>query len=183
MVSEMKRHHHVIIAVVLGLFFWVVWSSLRAGRGPAALNQSPFLGDVIEPITIVEAMSFDDGGSKGLRISDARGKVKDICLEDTRMWEADPRILEGHHNIILNSFFPDGKHAQRVPISGVEERALLGLLERWVHQEPDAEELERRLRIYKRGEMSIDAFWSGLPDRSREKGIAISILRTLRARN
>jgi hypothetical protein len=50
----------VVLAVALS--FWATWSSLHLGRGPDPLDQSPFLRDVVEPITNVNAMSFDDGG-------------------------------------------------------------------------------------------------------------------------
>jgi hypothetical protein len=185
-VPKMKSLPRVIVASValaVALSLWAVRPSLRPGRGPAPLDQSPFLRDVVEPITIVNAMSFDDGGSKGLRFADARGAVRDVCLEDTRAWEDDPNVLEGHHNIILNSFFPHGDRARRVPISGAEERSLLGLLERWASQDPDAKELERRYGLYERGEIGIDAFWEGVPERHRLKETAVSILRALRARN
>jgi hypothetical protein len=182
----MRSLRRVIVAcaaLLLALSGWAVWSSLRAGRGPARLDQSPFLCDVVEPITIVDGMSFDDGGSKGLRFADARGAVRDVCLEDTRVWEDDPKVLEGHHNVIMNSFYPRGERAKRVPISGAEERALLGLLERWANQDPDAKELERLHGLYERGEIGVDAFWEGVPDRDRRKETAVSILRELRARN
>ena len=180
----MKLLPRVIVAstaLALALSFWAVWWGLRPGRGPAALDRSPFLRDVVEPITIVEGMSFDDGGSRGLHFVDARGSVRDICLEDTRIWEDDPKVLEGHHNIILDSFFPRGDRARRVPISGVEERAVLGLLERWASQDPDAKEVERRYALYERREIGLSAFWEGLPERYRKKETAVSILRTLRA--
>ncbi|WP_337177120.1 hypothetical protein [Paludisphaera sp.] len=182
----MKSLPRVILASVtltMAFSFWAVRSSLQPGRGPAPSPQSPFLRDVVEPITIVDAMSFDDGGSKGLRFADARGVARDVCLEDTRVWEDDPNTLEGHHNIILNSFFPHGEEARRIPISGAEERALLGLLERWASRDPDAKELERRYGLYERGETGIEAFWDGLPERRRPKETAVSILRALRARN
>jgi hypothetical protein len=166
-----------------GLAGWAVWPILSLRRGPAPLNRSPYLADVVEPITIVEGMSFDDGGSQGLRFKDARGVVKDVCLEDTRIWEDNPRILEGHHNIIMNSFFPRGDKARRVPISGVEERALLGLLDRWSRKDPDAQILESRFERYRQGEIRIEAFWEGLSPDARVKTTAVSILRTLRARN
>lgn len=181
-----KPLHRVILASValaVALTIWAVRSSPRPSRGPAALDQISFLRDVVEPITIVNALSFDDGGSKGLRFADARGAVMDVCLEDTRVWEDNPNILEGHNNVILNSFFPGGERARRVPISGTEERALLGLLERWSSQDPDARELERRYDLYERREIKIDAFWEGLQNRHRVKGVAVSILRDLRARN
>lgn len=184
--SRMKSHPRGIVACV-ALLAIVTFVASRSRslpvRGPVGLDRSPFLRDVVEPITIVDAMSFDDGGSKGLRFADSRGAVRDICLADTRIWEDNPNVLEGHHNIILNTFFPHGRRAQRVPISGVEERALLGLLERWGRRDTDATELERRYRLLERGEINFDAFWEGLPERSRLKATAVSILLELRARN
>jgi hypothetical protein len=170
-------------ALLAALSLWAVWWCVRPARGPAPLRASPYLRDVVEPITIVDALSFDDGGSNGLRFADSRGTVKDVCLEDSLIWDDDPNVLEGHHNIIMNSFFPRGEHTYRVPISGVEERALLGLLERWASHDPHAQELKRRHELYHRGEISLERFWDGLPDRDRAKQIAVSILRELRARN
>ncbi|MFO0960609.1 MAG: hypothetical protein U0800_24770 [Isosphaeraceae bacterium] len=136
-----------------------------------------------EPITIADAMSFDDGGSMGLRFEDAQGAVKDICLQNSLAWEGDPKSDAGHHILVLNSFFPDGKRARRVPVSGGEERALLGLLERWASLDSDAQELEKRFEALERGELSSDDFWKDLPDQARLKEVAVSILRALRARN
>jgi hypothetical protein len=171
------------VALIMALSLWALRSCFRPGRGPAPREQCPFLRDVVEPITMVDAMWFDDGGSKGLRFADARGTMRDVCLEDTRVWEVDPNVLEGHHNIILDSFSPDGKRARRVPIGGAEERALLGFHERWARRDPDAKELERRYGLYERGEIGFDAFWEGLQERHRLKETAVSILRELRARN
>ena len=170
-------------ALLVAVILLAAWWFTRPARGPAPLSASRYLRDVVEPITIVDALSFDDGGSNGLRFADSRGTVKDVCLEDSLIREGDPNVLEGHHNIIMNSFFPRGEQAQRVPISGVEERALLGLLERWASYDADAKELERRHRLYERKKISFEAFWEGLPDRARVKQIAVSILRELRARN
>lgn len=180
-----RRRWSVVSCVTISaaLSLWAAWSSLPTGRGPVPLHRSSFLRDVVEPITIVNAMSFDDGGSQGLRFKDARGVLKDVCLEDTRVWEDDPVALEGHHNIILNSFFPRGEGAQRVPVSGVEERALLGLLDRWARQDPNAMTLEQRHELHERGQIDLDDFWKGLSGEHRVKGIAVSILRELRSRN
>jgi hypothetical protein len=150
----------VIAVAALALLLSGVASLIR-GRGALPLGRSPFLRDVVEPITIVDGMAFSDGGSLGLRFQDARGVVRDICLEDTRIWEDDPGILEGHHNVILNSFFPGGERARRVPVSGDEERALLGLLDRWA----------QRRNIGQGG------------GSSRADQIALSILKEIRRRN
>lgn len=162
------------VVVVLVLAVWVARSRFRPDPAAASLKPTPFLREVVEPITIVDSMAFADGGSEGLRFADARGKARDICLEDS---------LSGQPNLVLDSFLPDGERARRVPIAGVEERALLGLLERWARQDPDARELERRHALYEDGKLSIDAFWKGLPERDRVKGVALNILRRLRERN
>ena len=147
------------------------------------MSRSPYLADVVEPIAIVEGLSFDDGGSQGLRFKDALGHVKDICLEDTRVWEDDPSVLEGHHNISMNSFFPRGEKARRVPVSGVEERALLGLLDRWVRQDADARLVWERYERYQQGTIGIEAFYEGLSAEQSRKLTAVSIWRQLRERN
>jgi hypothetical protein len=133
-----------------------------------------YFRDVAEPITIAYAMSFDDGGSQGLRFKDARGVERDVCMEET---------LDDRHTLLLDSFIPDGKSARRVPISGAEERALLGLLERWTHGDATARELDHRSDLYERGAIDDDAFWRDLPDDCRVKQTAVNILRRLRARN
>jgi hypothetical protein len=50
-------------------------------------------------------------------------------------------------------------------------------------QDPDAQELERRYPLYESGAMGIEAFWEGLREGGRVKQTAVSLLRTLRARN
>ncbi|MDG3004323.1 hypothetical protein [Paludisphaera mucosa] len=188
---SLLRLFAAVAAILLAISVWTLGWRLYHGLGAAwsapvpfaASSPSPALRDVVEPITIVEGTSFDDGGSKGLRFTDARGVLREVCLEDTRVWEDDPRVLEGRHNVILDSFYPGGERARRVPISGLEERELLGLLERWARQDPDAGELERRQRLLERGELKIDAFWEGMPGRVHSKGTAVDILLELRSRN
>src|SRR5258708_5700563 len=92
----------VIAVAALALLFSGVVFLIR-GRGPLPLSRSPFLRDVVEPISIVEGMAFSDGGSLGLRFQDARGVVRDICLEGTWVLEDNPGITEGHHNVIVDS--------------------------------------------------------------------------------
>jgi hypothetical protein len=73
----------VVLAVALS--FWATWSSLHLGRGPAPLNQSPFLRDVVEPITIVDAMSFDDGGEYPSRPSCQKLKLSPPSKAETNL--------------------------------------------------------------------------------------------------
>ena len=134
------------LLVVLGS--WFAWSRPhdRHGLGPAPLNQSKFLADVVEPITIVSGMSFDDGGSQGLRFKDAHGVMRDLCLESMLSHDEDNRPEE---RLSLNSFHPGrrGMRAWRGTHSWNRGARFTppGMLERWAtRQEPcDAQELER----------------------------------------
>ena len=151
----MKSRPRVIaacIVVLVALAVWALWASLHPGRGQTPFSRTPFLRDVVEPITIVTSMSFDDGGSSGFRFADARGTLRDVCLEDRLAWEGDPHAAEGLDNLILNSFTPDGEKGRRVPKSGAEEKALLALLERWASRDPEAKEIKtvRALRTRSR---------------------------------
>jgi hypothetical protein len=171
----------VAICFLAALLALAAWLGHGRSRQLAAPEEDSFLRDVIEPITIVDSMYFDDGGSVGLRFSDARGTVRDVCLEDRPDWLHNPDVQL--HNLVLNSFFYDGEHARHVPIDGPEARALVAILQRWARQDPDARELERRFALYKNGEIDVTAFWAGLTARHHVKETAVKILRDLRAAN
>ena len=104
----MKLHRRWIFAIGAVVAALAIRAMFYRGRGPASLDQSRFLRAVVEPITIVDGMSFSDGGSQGLSFKDACGTERVLWLEDSRNWEKDHTILEGHNNISLNSFFPGG---------------------------------------------------------------------------
>ena len=80
------------------------------------------LPGVVEPITIVDAISWDDGGSHGVAFRDSRGVTRYACLMDD---------LEDHHNLVLGSYSPisDEEQLREHPIGGKEERAFRQLLE------------------------------------------------------
>lgn len=63
---------------------------------PRRLNP---LGAVVEPISIVDAISWDDGGSLGLKFKfkDARQVTRYVCLMND---------LEGHENLVVGSYTP-----------------------------------------------------------------------------
>jgi hypothetical protein len=98
-------------------------------HGPVPLDRSMYLRDVTEPITIIKGLSFSDGGSLGISFQDARGVTKDVCLESLAFSPDAEISSEPYGCVVMNSFVPsrDG----RVLVSGDDERALLGLLERW----------------------------------------------------
>ena len=182
--------HKMLFWALLAAAFcvWVIWNCLNLDRdpapsrrlGPAPLAASPRLRDVVEPITIVLGMSFTDGGSQGLRFQDARGKIWNLSLKRFAFYNPEPPPV-----IVFGSFSPgsDEPRDDWAPISGVDERALLGLLERWAANDPHARELERRYGLRKSGQITSHDFWVGLPDDVKIKAYAVSILRKLRARN
>lgn len=163
----------VIVVCVLLITAASVWRS-GSRRGPASLSESPYLRGVVEPITIVESMSFDDGGSLGVRFRDAKGVDRDVCMLDT---------LDDRTNVVMGSFWPRHDGTRLIPISGVQERALLGLLDRWAHRDPDGQELLRRTELWEQKKLRTDDFTIGLSDSQREKLHAMNMLRRLRDRN
>jgi hypothetical protein len=86
----MTRRRPLLIAVILAASLSGAAFFMRLGRGPLPLSASPFLREVVEPITIVEALSFDDGGSQGVRFRDAQGVVRDFCLVSFALDFDDP---------------------------------------------------------------------------------------------
>src|SRR4051794_10563190 len=108
------------IAVAAG-----AWGFVRI----VARDRDLFLRSIMEPVTMTDAMSFDDGGSQGLAFRDAARTVRYVCLLNK---------LDGERNLLLGSFFPTPSRGCKVPVGGPEERAFLGLLERWLRQDAEA---------------------------------------------
>lgn len=138
------------------------------------------LRDVVEPISIVDAMSWDDGGSRGLEFRDARGVSRSACLMDD---------LKGNRNLVVGSFVPvhDAVRLMGHPIAGADERTFLRLLERWCSGDADARWWDRRLGQHEDGAVDLDRVSEGSPsglDAGRDrKAAAVGILRSLRRRN
>jgi hypothetical protein len=183
-------HRKMLLWALLAAVFcvWVAWCRLNPGPEP---SPSPRLGpapsaaiqellDVVEPITIVLGVSFTDGGSIGFRFQGARGKTENLSLKRFAFYPPEPPAV-----VVFGSFSPgsDVHHDGWASISGVDERALLGLLERWAADDPHARELERRFDLVKSRRLTVHDFWAGQPEDVEFKAYAVSILRTLRSRN
>src|SRR5262245_32096758 len=126
--------------IVLGLLSLAIlgWTASRRRIDPARvpLSQSEYLKDVVEPISMVVGISWDDGGSHGLVFRDSRQVTKSVCLLDN---------LEGERNLILGTYVPDSRGKRTLPLGGPEEKAFLGLLERWYRQDTDAKVWDERI--------------------------------------
>jgi hypothetical protein len=128
-----------------------------------SLDRSPYLRDVAEPITLISARweSASDQIWRGVVLLDAK-HVERYAEYVTASYAP----VEMHHTLIL------GK--QPVPASGPEERAFLGLLQRWYQRDAEARELTDHL---KREDVA------NLTERQQAKVVGASIMRSLLARN
>ncbi len=138
------------------------------------LSQAQYLTDVIEPISMIESHSFDDGGSIGLVFRDSKGNEKLITLLDN---------LYDEHNLVFGVCEGYPKGGSRAPVAGIDEKAFLGLLERWYRQDPDAtkwnDRIDRWLSSGRGHSEGFNEVW-GEPLAKLE---AVCILRALRSRN
>src|SRR5262249_26512543 len=131
-----------ISAACLGLTVLVTLACLLPGYEvdytEIPLTQNKYLKGIIEPIKIVDCMIFADGGSMGLAFEDSRHVKGAVCLEYNVDFEAKNLSFD---------FVPDPD--TRVPIAGIEEKALIGLLQRWRRQDPEAREWHDRMGRYR----------------------------------
>jgi hypothetical protein len=134
------------------------------------LSQSEYLKDVAEPISMVMGISWDDGGSKGLIFKDGKGVTRSVCLLHN---------LEDEQNLILGNHIPV-PDAKRIPIRAPEEKAFLGLLQRWYRQDPDARAWNDRME---RSDHRHSILKGDETKEQLAKGIAVSIMRKLSERN
>jgi hypothetical protein len=134
------------------------------------LSEAQYLQGVIEPISMIDSHSFDDGGSIGLVFKDSTGNEKSIVLLDN---------LDNEHNLVFGVCVAYPKEG-RVALAGDEEKALLGLLERWFRQDPDATKWNDRIDAWSSsGRGNFNQVWGEPLAKLR----AVCILRSLRSRN
>lgn len=171
-----RMMRQVIAAGGVLLVLLVVLTVLRVRRHSYAAippSQSQFLRDVAEPITMVEAMAWDDGGSVGLTIKDSKGQPFSVCLMES---------LEDDRHLRVGSAVPGQGRA--LPIAGVEEQAFLGLLERWAEQDPDAKNWSRKFEAARKVGMRGSVLRGDESPEQRANAIAVGrILKGLRLRN
>jgi hypothetical protein len=136
------------------------------------LDRSQYLADISEPITMVQGLSWDDGGSMGLLFRDSKQVEKAVCLVND---------LDENKDLVLGSMFPS--QDKRVPVGGDEERAFLGLLQRWCRQDPEAREWLSRMESRSRPGKDGSIFRGDESEQQLVKGRAVSMMRKLQKRN
>jgi hypothetical protein len=137
------------------------------------LSQAQYLKDVIEPISMNDSRGFDDGGSIGLVFRDSKGNEKSITLLDN---------LDDEHNVVFGVCIAYPKES-RAPLAGDEEKALLGLLERWYRQDPNATKWNDRIERWLSSSRKHSEGWNHVWGEPLAKLRAVLVLRELRSRN
>jgi hypothetical protein len=127
------------------------------------LDQSPFLRDVAEPITLITGHHE---------------------WKSDQVWDAvtfmDARHVERYARYVIASYAPIEIHdtlilgKEQVRARGRDEREFLGLLQRWYGQDAEARELT---------DPSKDPDFFRLTEQQQAKVIGVGIMRTLLKRN
>ena len=99
--------------------------------------------------------------------------TKSFCLLDN---------LDGERNLILGTSAPDRK-GKRLPLGCPDEKAFLGLLERWYRQDPDAISWNERIEQRERSDRRFSILRKNETEEQLGKGMAVSLMRRLRQRN
>jgi hypothetical protein len=173
MIANRKRKAFGIAAIVF-IPIILIYSNigLRINETPPPNNS--FLNDLAEPITIDTGLSLDDGGSLVLQFSDLNGKTRTMMLENTIEWSDEP----SRKNLILGKMNPS-ESDWVVPITGREEKQVLGILKRWAEKDPVAQAVEKDYRIHM-GSPNLALILAKHRDPNHEKFIAWCLMDRLR---
>lgn len=150
----------ILVGYGLGLFKHEYHGDFTKVR----LDQSPYLRDVAEPITLI----------KGDGQSESDSVWSSVTFEDTKHVERSARFT-------YTLYFSDGEvhntlylGRQEVSARSHEERAFLGLLQRWYRQDAEARKLT---------DTPTYPYFSTLTEPQKAKVIGVAIMRTLLERN
>ena len=165
------------VAAAAGLALARWWPS--GPRGPrdhtaSARSGSPYLRDIREPIAIVKGSSVagSDDHWMGLTIRGANGAEREVKFI---FYWPPAGAHPGYTRTLLLG--------EAVPAGGVEERAFLGVLQRWYRRDPEARDL--RARVERRDPtLGRTPFgWDGLTGAQAGKVVAVGMMRVLEDRN
>jgi hypothetical protein len=160
-----------IAAVGVGIIWWFYPRSYIN----TPLADCPYLKNVVEPVFMKDGLSYTDGGSISVEFQDAKGRTRSVFLKNE--WGS----VDGRANLVVGWAGDRTAETADLPIAGREERALLGLLERWLRDDPTA-------RIWKdkeerhAPELFESSEWKNDP-RSRGTVFALGIMDRLKKRN
>ena len=140
----------------------------------APLSERPFLHDVAEPITMIKGsyMAGSDDHWMGLTFRDAKG----VDREAKFVYYWPPvRDHPGYQRKLLLG--------GEVAPGGAEERAFLGLLQRWYRDDGESQQLWARVERHDPSLKSMPWGWEGLTERESAKVVAALMMRVLQDKN
>ncbi len=105
--------------------------NLESARAAFAKKPCKMLA-IAEPVEVKEVLYWKDGGSIGLELKDAKGKVHRFAL--------DGRAKKSRA-LFLGVTYPSETKGKRVDIWAVEEQELYAVLLRWVNRHPQRDAL------------------------------------------
>jgi len=127
------------------------------------LDQSPFLRDVAEPITLITGSHEAKSDQVWMGVAFMDAKHVERYAEDVTTSYVPVEI---HESLMLG--------LKTVPARGPEERAFLGLLQRWYRQDAEARELNDHPKRHN---------FSALTEQQQAKVVCVAIMRILSKRN
>jgi hypothetical protein len=161
--------------VCLLLFGYVLWRFVLKDSGDYTripLDRSPFLRDVAEPITMIRWSSEAASDSVWMGVA-----------------FMDEKHVERYVEYVTTSYNAGGMHDKlllgdrAVAARDPEERALLGLLQRWYRRDAEAPELIDRLRSRGSAQIDREQGFNNLSEQQQAKVIGVGIMKALSRRN
>ena len=134
---------------------------LQSLRAAFARKPCKLLG-IVEPVEVKQVFYWKDGGSIGLELKDARGKVHRFALDGR---------AKGSRNLFLGVTYPNEKEGKEVDVWAPEEQELYAVLLRWVNRHPQRDALldaSRKLDESKERLWEFREFFFRLDDRFRQ---------------
>jgi hypothetical protein len=173
-VDQKRKVTIVWVLSIAAVGVGVVWWFYPRSYINTPLGDCAYLKNVVEPVIMEDGLSYTDGGSISIEFQDAKGRTRSIFLKNE--WGS----VDGRANLVVG-WAGDQTETANLPIAGREERALLGLLERWLRNDRTAQlwkdrEQRHAPELYDSSEWKNDA-------RSRGAVYALGMLDRLKKRN
>jgi hypothetical protein len=146
----------------------------RGNSITSPLTTSPFLRDVAEPIAMI----------KGSYVAGSDDHWMGVTFKDAKQVERQVKYIY--------YWPPVGDHpgyqrklllGREVPPGGAEERAFLGLLQRWYRGDDEIRQLWARVERDDPALARTPWGWDGLTDQQSGKIVAVTIMKVLQGRN
>ena len=153
----------LVCLVLVGRLLWIYVIKDLGDFTKVPLDRSPFLRDVAEPIAMIKGRDEAASDSVWLGVTFRDGRNVERYAEYVITSYAGEEI---HDTLLLGR--------KKVPAGGAEERAFLGLLQRWYRQDAEARKLTDPPRRHD---------FAKLTEQQQAKVIGAAMMRILLKRN